>query len=456
MPTTAPDDASATAVTAIPAAPLPDRVLLAQGGRVAAVNDVGEATAVTEHLGALLQVQNLVVLLGSGASFHLGSPRIRSLTTADVVTMVADTGRTLTPAEQALLSALNAHDDGDLEQLLDHLQVLAAYATKLNQDPARVGTVDVPRAAISGLRLALNLALAHACDLPGSSCPLPDPLEAHRTLLSRIARARRATLPRAKLFTTNYDLVIEKALDQLGYPYVDGFSGTVDRRLNLPFYGLDNHRVDTLSQQVIERTDTSFYVYKVHGSLNWRVDTAAAVHDGIDSVQVRQVHTVPGEGDDTALIYPTASKEGDTLAYPYSDLLRLLSGTLQQPDTAVLSLGYGFKDVHINRIVLGALTMNSGMHLTIADPVGVLDEEDLALALKGAPLSDAELTKTTPIWRLARQTDSRVAVITGPGGAFTELVKMLPDPGIRREAPNGLARLIEGLTLAEDSASADA
>ena len=52
-----------------------------------------------------------------------------------------------------------------------------------------------------------------------------DPLLAHRTFLSRIVRSRRSNLPRPRIFTTNYDLVIESALDELGYPYIDGFSG---------------------------------------------------------------------------------------------------------------------------------------------------------------------------------------------------------------------------------------
>lgn len=42
------------------------------GGAVKELITSADASAVREHLSSLVQVKNLVVLLGSGASFHLG------------------------------------------------------------------------------------------------------------------------------------------------------------------------------------------------------------------------------------------------------------------------------------------------------------------------------------------------------------------------------------------------
>ncbi|AEX78110.1 hypothetical protein ACDL62_06670 [Corynebacterium diphtheriae] len=39
------------------------------------------------------------------------------------------------------------------------------------------------------------------------------------------------------------------------------------------------------------------------------------------------------------LIYPTTAKEGDTLAYPYLDLMRMLGDAVQQDDAAIISVG---------------------------------------------------------------------------------------------------------------------
>ena len=43
---------------------------------------------------------------------------------------------------------------------------------------------------------------------------------------------RDRSLPRPWVFTTNYDLFNETAMDRLGLPYTNGFSGVVERRFN--------------------------------------------------------------------------------------------------------------------------------------------------------------------------------------------------------------------------------
>ena len=114
------------------------------------------------------------------------------------------------------------------------------------------------------------------------------------------------------------------------------------------------------------------------------------------------------------LIYPTSSKEGDTLAYPYSDLLRLLSDAVQQDDTAVIVAGYGFADAHINRILLRTLATNSALSILVADPFAVLDEGDwhkLNTEAQQRMLNELDVTpKKTAIAALASTNDSRVAV----------------------------------------------
>lgn len=438
-----------TPIAAKPIATGPTGVFIL-GGQVRAAGSTDSLKPFREHLGSLLQVQNLVILIGSGASFHLGSPQVRNLSNEAVEKLVAASGAALSALEIKALEGLNPGNSGDMEGLLDRLQTAVAYSEKLGQDPVRLGAEDVSLSDVISLREKLNRSLAHACALPGPGCLLPDPLSAHRTFLTRLARARRANLPRAKIFTTNYDLVIEKALDELGFPYIDGFSGTVDRRLNVSYYGLDMHRIDATSQRVIERSESSFYLHKVHGSLNWRAHTTS---DGLASIETTEVRQVPlGDANaETALIYPTASKEGDTLAYPYADLLRLLTATLQLPDTAVLSVGYGFKDDHINRILLTSLGMNSGMHLTAVDPFGVLGDATIEeLAVPGdhrsqyVPEADPG-EDISPIGRLARVKDSRIAVFTGEQAKFSDFANLLPDPGIQQVAPAGLAAVMSML-----------
>ena len=421
-----------------------------------------EVYAVRDHLSSLLQVKNLVVLLGSGASFHLGSPQTRNLTNEQVLSLIVKAGGAPADSDAALLAAINATDSGDLEQLLNALQLASSFAAQTDLNAVVLGTGDgaktYPKEKVEGLRRRINRALAEACRLPqpGQKLDPPydvDPLRAHRTFLSRIVRSRRSNLPRPRIFTTNYDLLIESALDTLGYPYIDGFSGTVDRRLNLAFYGLDFHRVETTTQSVLARAEGALYLHKIHGSLNWRSFVARDHVTGLESLEVKQSDG-DDQDDDLVLIYPTSAKEADTLAYPYSDLLRLLGDAAQQEDTAILVAGYGFADPHINRLLLRSMVTNPALNVCVADPKAVLDDDILDAVIsnadaQGRTLSEAGLVaKTTAIAMLATATDSRISVITGDAGKFSQLADLMPDSTFHGDAPVAVASLVEALEQA--------
>lgn len=436
------------------------------GGTVQEVITTSVSPAVQEHLSSLLQVKNLVVLLGSGASFHLGSPKTRDLTNEQVLDLIKAAGGEPTAVDEDLLATINPTDSGDLEKLLNGLQLAASLAAQAGQDAVTLGSgpaaKSYPKAQVDVLRQRINRALAEACRLPSAGKTLDppfdvDPLFAHRTFLSRIARNRRANLPRPRVFTTNYDLIIEGALDELGYPYIDGFSGTVDRRLNLAFYGLDFHRVETTTQSVLARAEGALYLHKVHGSLNWRSSIDKDRMTGLESLEVKQ-SDASAKDDELVLIYPTSAKEGDTLAYPYSDLLRLLGDAVQQEDTAVIVAGYGFADPHINRLLLRSLATNSALNILVADPFAVLEGADLAAIASDAQqqqLADLNFaTKRTAIAALAIANDSRIAVLTGDHGKFTELARLMPSSSSQGGTPTAVATLIEALEQAARSSAA--
>jgi len=431
------------------------RGLFLIGGRVKSRLGDQDRHVVTDHIASLLQVQNLVILIGSGASFHLGSPKTRDLDNGAVRALIEKAGLELESTDSQLLTFLNPADGSDLEKLLNGLQLASSLADQSGLSHVTFGVGEAAtsfsRSQIDQLKGKINVAFAHACQLPGPGTTLPDPLAAHRNFFSRIVRSRRANLPRPKVFTTNYDLVIERALDELGFPYIDGFSGTVDRRLNLAYYGLDFHRVETTSQQVVARADNALYLHKIHGSLNWK--SVLGGLKGVSTLEVIQVAEGSATIEEPVLIYPTTAKEGDTLSYPYSDLMRLLSDAVQQNDTAVITIGYGYGDPHINRILLRSLAINPAIHVLAVDPYAVLDTPALARAvldddLLGKTLADAGLqTRETPLAALAAAEDSRIAVLTGKAGEFVHAADLLPEPGLdtRVNGPAAVMALIDSL-----------
>lgn len=173
----------------------------------------------------------------------------------------------------------------------------------------------------------------------------------------------------------------------------------------------------------------------------------------MESLEVRQ-GAGDSQDDDLVLIYPTSAKEGDTLAYPYSDLLRLLGDAVQQEDTAVLVAGYGFADPHINRLLLRSLATNPALNVFVAYPKAVLTDDDLAAVTantdaRGKSLADLGFPpKSTAIAALATAGDSRIAVLTGDPGRFSELSTLMPNSATHGEGPAAVASLIEALEQA--------
>lgn len=147
------------------------------------------------------------------------------------------------------------------------------------------------------------------------------------------------------IFTPNYDLFIEKALDEIGLPYTDGFKSGLESEFNIAEYG--RRIVDTTKRYRDKWSTVSpfFRVYKLHGSLNWQRDSEG---------RVKKVYGI-GNGSEDLLIAPTSSKYADTQGFPFSDLFRELSVEMLKPNTVLLINGYGFGDEHINNFLVQAL-----------------------------------------------------------------------------------------------------
>lgn len=151
------------------------------------------------------------------------------------------------------------------------------------------------------------------------------------------------------IFTTNYDLFNEMALDELGFPYNNGFTGTYRRKFSPASYNymyVDNMN---LSRDVWERVSSFFNLVKIHGSVSWVRKDEQVWEQDYESIS----------DDDTVMIYPTPLKDRTTLMTPYSDLFRVMENRLLQKNGVLIVMGYSFGDDHINRIILNALAVPS-------------------------------------------------------------------------------------------------
>ena len=143
-----------------------------------------------------------------------------------------------------------------------------------------------------------------------------------------------------ELFTVNYDLLLEDALETMRVPYFDGFIGT----LHASFH---TELIESLPGSSTE-TLPSFFVrlWKLHGSLNWIWNEDGRV--------VRIGQAAPN--DLPAAIYPSDTKYDDSRRVPFLVLQDRFRRALNQPETLVLICGYSFSDDHLNEMLFDAAT----------------------------------------------------------------------------------------------------
>lgn len=391
------------------------------GGEVRACGaDEKSLRRVREHLGNLLSLKTFVVLLGSGASQHLHAPLIREMSVEGVAAMITANRPQdpLTENETDLVKTLSGQQAIDLEEMLNTLNS-TINITRATAGSITVGDKPFDLSVLSSLRKKLNRGLAAACDLRAHAATLNEPLKSdpwavHSSFFRKLLYARRE-LPATHVFTTNYDLAIEYALDGAGFDYIDGFKGTVERRFHPETYGQALYYKPASEQRHLRPVSGSLYLYKLHGSINWRFETEAS-----RTRSIVQRHVGVEDNDDLAVIYPTQDKEMDTLGYPYADLFRALGDVAQSSDVGIVCIGYGFHDRHLNRILETAFAANYSLQMLAVDPVGIFKSYDAGS--KTAVFKDGALAT------LMSHRDARFSGLTGKAATFASFSEtLLPD-----------------------------
>ncbi|MCA9090898.1 MAG: SIR2 family protein [Planctomycetaceae bacterium] len=217
-------------------------------------------------------------------------------------------------------------------------------------------------------------------------------LDVHEAFLRRIAR-RPTRHPRAKLFTTNYDLAFETAASRIHFIGVDGFSHTLPQEFDSSYFAYDLVRRDEDGSSP-DYIPNVFHLYKVHGSIDW------------ENVAGRIVKSQSTEKP--VLIYPRHSKFELSYESPFLDLISRFQSALRQTETSLLVVGFGFNDKHLTQPILSAIRSNVGLRIIVVSP---------SLETDGGEAIDS-------MQELVEAGDSRISLVAGK---FEQFVPLIPD-----------------------------
>lgn len=232
-------------------------------------------------------------------------------------------------------------------------------------------------------------------------------LESYKYFFSNINRLileRRSSLlsKQVNIFTTNIDVYLEKALEEKGFEFNDGFSG----RFGLK-YDLSNFKKSMYQNSLHYENSFEipiFNVLKLHGSLTWRIEDneKKTILGDMGLQQVLEVKEcnpsdksifIKVQNDDSlsslieksssyfnndnikkfresyeklAIINPTKEKFKDTLMnQTHYDLLRIYANELEKENTLLFVMGFSFADEHIRELTVRVANSNPTLQIII-------------------------------------------------------------------------------------------
>jgi len=216
-----------------------------------------------------------------------------------------------------------------------------------------------------------------------------------------------------EIFSTNYDYLLELALEKQQIPYFDGFIGSY-HAFFCP---------EWIESDICVKNWTK--LWKLHGSLGWEQDEST-----------KEIFRNSGD-QGKAMIYPSYLKYDHSKKQPYLSYMDRLSYFLRQEDTVLFVCGYSFGDEHINELILTALSRSRSTHVFILKS-GLLEEKDFVskeIAEKNSNVSlyakrSAVIGCKFGKWKLEKEPDKNESynildnafdedAVLGPDGTWT-------------------------------------
>jgi SIR2-like domain len=355
-----------------------------------------EVEKLREHLAS--NERPIAFLVGAGASCAVRDPE----------------GNALIPAVAAL-GEICAEAVAELGP--EYVEIYKVVTDQIAATPSRVAAAANVEEILSAVRLAISamgdadtiargtrpqlraIEVAVRTAIAGAALPdealIPDKLPQHA--LARWIRQADRRFP-VEIFTTNYDTLLERALEDERIPIFDGFTGG-----RMPFFLSATPTEDDEPGRGWTR------LWKIHGSVTW------AWH-GPPSQRPRIVRGPEHAGGE--LIVPSFHKYDESRRQPYSSMLDRLGRVLgDREDTLLVTFGFSFGDEHLNAVIfdaLGARPRLSVVALQHSDPAP--DHELVRRAERHSNLlvygpGRAIVAGRAGEWRLQEPVDEKTAAL---------------------------------------------
>jgi len=284
--------------------------------------------------------RKLAFFTGAGTSMAVGFPGIQQLTD-----MVSD--RLKEPYKEKFNTIRNElSKQADVEAVLDRIRT---YCELIGDDEEK------GYSCLKGCE-ANQLDTAVCKEICGIFCIDPQGgLNPHLVFAQWIGALRNNRDLPVEIFTTNYDLLYEKAMETFGIPYFDGFGGSVN-----PFF-----LPESVEAEKTKKYDSVYpprgwtRLWKIHGSINWSLFKDA----NSQKERIARLSTGKNTVGEGGVIFPSREKYVQSRKLPYIAFQDRLRRLLIGGECLLIIMGYSFSDEHLNEIIFQGLRSNP--HLAV-------------------------------------------------------------------------------------------
>ncbi len=327
-----------------------------------------------------------VVLVGSGFSCGYGLPHMGALGSH----LVKVIGARLTSAEAkavwaSSLAAITNNLEAGLNTISQGVTGRDEIVAAIREETAKLILEETMRAEIA--------VLAHAT--PKTHAPV--------RLLRRLFEGSPQNADSISVITTNYDTLLELFCDLAELPLDTGFAGFRRRRPRAnPIFQSQFSRVwatEKKGTQVEHRPCKTVRLHKPHGSISWLATAEGPVEVLNDTSHAARAIVVPGP-----------SKYQDALVNTLFDTMRTEMNTVLASASALLCVGFGFNDDHLQGVIKARLAAHMPMLIVTRDSTDnieqVLNTHPHAIAFFAQGTGSvcrwngASISSASPLWQL--------------------------------------------------------
>ena len=327
---------------------------------------------IRKDLSKILDTRNLSFLIGSGCSLGTnGIPTMKELAdclfepNADLDEKLKDKvfeAEHIEILERLKINYKNEPFRTNLETFLGTLYSYRFYLEKLKE--AKQEAFDTDLEDLNKIILRTKEYILFECLNEKHKGNDENIVDTYKQFYRKLS-LRDSNLQKPNVFTTNYDLFSERAMDNLGISYTNGFSGFVERFFNPSIFNYalaEQMDISSLKWSVI---DSFIYLFKIHGSVNWVEKESSNKLFSIQELQDVSFDKLKSEAN--YMIYPSPLKQNASLGSPYADLFREFQKRITQKQSILVTMGFSFGDEHINNIIFQALTIPSFRLVVFSD-----------------------------------------------------------------------------------------